>query len=109
MTKRDACRSLQTSILTQHEADKTRSTTGTGTPVSAWGGGGGERSAGEKGERGQHESVIRGINRADGRTDRQKREGERNNKTERLRGSGWRRAAGERKEGTRRGGGVKDG
>lgn len=72
-------------------------------------GGGGEGSAGEKGERGQHESVIRGINRADGRTDRQKREGERNNKTERLRGSGWRRAAGERKEGTRRGGGVKDG
>lgn len=66
---------------------------------------GGEGSAGEKGERGQHESVIRGINRADGRTDRQKREGERNNKTERLRGSGWRRAAGERKEGTRRGGG----
>lgn len=73
--------------------------------VGVGGRGSGERSAGEKGERGQHESVIRGINRADGRTDRQKREGERNNKTERLRGSGWRRAAGEKKEGTRRGGG----
>lgn len=74
MTKRNAWRTLQTSILTRHEADKTRSTTGMGCGSLC-----GEGEPGRK-VKGSTRSVIRGINRADGQTHRQKREGERNNR-----------------------------
>lgn len=36
MTKRDACRAPQTSILAQHEADETRSGSGDALPVGAY-------------------------------------------------------------------------
>lgn len=102
MTKRDAWRTLQTSILTRHEADKTCSTTGMGSPSPR-----GDGALGRK-VKGSTRSVIRRINRADGQTDRQKCEGERNNKprglggvdVERLRVKGRREQAGV---------GVKDG
>lgn len=51
--------------------------------------------------------MIRGINWADGQTDQQKREGERNNKQRSSGGMDVKKAASERKEGTRRGGGER--
>lgn len=64
MTKSDASRTLQTSILTRHEADKTRSTIRMGCLSWRWDG------APEKKVKGSVRSVIRGIKRADGQTDR---------------------------------------
>lgn len=103
MTKRDAWRTLQTSILTRHEADKTRSTTEMGRPSLRRDGAPGRKV------KGSTQSVIRGINQADGQTDRREGEGERNNKQRGLEGVDVEKAAGERKEGTKKGGGVKDG
>lgn len=66
MTKRDAWRTLQTSILTRHEADKTHSSTRMGRPSSRGDGAPGRNV------KGSPRSVIREITLADGQTDRQK-------------------------------------